>query len=134
MKIIFALMTILIVSGNNLKIGDAWMRPGAEKMGTALYFTIDNTSNEPDTLYKATSNISDNVQIHETYREGELNGMREIKQLVIEANSTIEFKPGSYHIMVMKLKKDILKGDKAEFTLYFSKAGEMKIEATAKVD
>ncbi len=134
MKIIFALMTILIVSGNNLKIHDAWMRPGAEKMGTALYFTIDNTSNEPDTLYKATSNISDNVQIHETYREGELNGMREIKQLVIEANSTIEFKPGSYHIMVMKLKKDIVKGVKAEFTLYFSKAGEMKIEAAAKVD
>ncbi len=134
MKLLFALFTILFVLGNSLKIHNAWMRPGAEKMGTALYFTIENTSNETDTLYKATSNISDNVQIHETYREGELNGMREVKKLVIEPNSTTEFKPGSYHIMVMKLKKDILKGDKAEFTLYFSKAGEMKIEATAKVN
>ena len=134
MKLLFALITILFISGNGLTIHDAWMRPGAEKMGTALYFTIDNTTNEPDTLYKVTSNISGKIQIHETYQVGELNGMREIKQLVIEPNSTIEFKPGSYHIMVMKLKKDIMKGDKAEFTLYFSKAGEVKIEAAAKVN
>jgi periplasmic copper chaperone A len=134
MKSIFALIIILFVSGDAIKIHDAWMRPGAEKMGTALYFTIDNTTSEPDTLYKVTSDISDKIQIHETYKEGELNGMREIKRLVIEPNSTIDFKPGSYHIMVMKLKKDILKGNKAEFTLYFSKAGKVKIEATAKVD
>ena len=132
MKFIFVLLIVSIFSGGTIKIHDAWMRPGAEKMGTALYFTIENTTDEPDTLYKVTSDISDKVQIHETYREGELNGMREIKQLVIEPNSTTEFKPGSYHIMVMKLKKDILKGDKAKFTLFFSKAGEIKIEATAK--
>jgi copper(I)-binding protein len=132
MKIFFALITFLFISGNNLKIHDAWMRPGAEKMGTALYFTIDNTSNEPDTLYKATSNISDNVQIHETYREGELNGMREVKQLVIEPNSTIEFKPGSYHIMVMKLKKDINVNDEEKFILFFKQAGEIEVTAKAK--
>ena len=129
MKFIFALLIVSLFSGGTIKIHDAWMRPGAEKMGTALYFTIENTT---DTLYKVTSDISDKVQIHETYREGELNGMREIKQLVIEPNATTEFKPGSYHIMVMKLKKDILKGNKAMFTLFFSKAGEIKIEATAK--
>ncbi len=134
MKLYFALIIVSIFSGHAIKIHDAWMRPGAEKMGTALYFTMDNTTSEPDTLYKVTSDISGKVQIHETYQEGELNGMREIKHLVIEPNSTINFKPGSYHIMVMKLKKDILKGSKAQFTLFFSKAGKIKIEATAKVD
>jgi copper(I)-binding protein len=34
--------------------------------------------------------------------------------------------------MLMKLKKDINDGDKAEFALHFKQAGEIKITATAK--
>jgi len=34
--------------------------------------------------------------------------------------------------MLMKLKKDIKKGDSGEVTLYFKQAGKIKISVTAK--
>jgi len=132
MILFLTIIFTFLISGDGIKIHDAWVRPGAEKMGTALYFNIENNTNEADTLYKVTSDISNKIQIHETYQEGELSGMREVNKLIVEPNSSINLKPGSYHIMVMKLKKDILKGDKAVFTLYFSKNGEIKITAGAR--
>ena len=43
-----------------------------------------------------------------------------------------ELKPGSYHVMMMGLKKELKEGDKISFTLKFKNAGELKIEAPVK--
>jgi periplasmic copper chaperone A len=115
-----------------VKVSDQWMRPGAKGMGTALYFVVENQSDVTDTLYKVTSDVSNMIQLHETFTKDEMMGMREVGKYVIEPGSSVELKPGGYHIMVMKLKKDIKSGDKAEFVLHFKIAGEVKITAEAK--
>ncbi len=108
------------------------MRPSSEKMATALYFIIENKSETADTLFQVDSDLAERVEIHETYSEGEMMGMRKVEMIVIEGNSSFELKPGAHHIMLMKLKKDINDGDKTEFALHFKQAGEIKITATAK--
>jgi len=119
-------------SGNgDIVIKDQWMRPGAEKMTTALYFTIENEGTIPDTLYSVSTEICKMVQIHETYSSGDLMGMREVEMIVIQPNSSFELKPGSNHIMVMKLVKNIAVGDESEFTLYFRNAGKINITVKA---
>lgn len=132
MIIILALLFILLPLDNEIKIIDAWMRPSSEKMATALYFTIENEGETEDTLFKIDSDLAEKVEIHETYSEGDLMGMRKVSALVIKEKSSFELKPGSYHIMLMKLKKDISDGDEGEFILHFKQAGEIKITAKAK--
>jgi len=132
MNILFAILFILFPPEDKIKIKDAWMRPSSEKMTTALYFIIENKSEKADTLYQVDSDLAERVEIHETYSEGEMMGMRKVDFIVIEGNSSFELKPGSHHIMLMKLKKDINDGDKGEFVLHFKQAGEIKITATAK--
>ena len=129
MKFLLAVFLMLFISGNEILIKDQWLRPGAEKMATALYFTVENNSNEADTLYSIESDVSKMVQLHETYSNGSVMGMREIGQIVINPGEKVELEPGGKHVMVMKLKKDLKIGDKVDFKLHFRKAGEIKITA-----
>lgn len=130
-----ALLTFLFLfytQQNNLQVKNQWLRPGAKGMGTALYFEVENPTDKPDTLYKITSDISSMIQLHETYAKDELMGMREVGEFVIEPESSLELKPGGYHIMVMKLKRDIKKSDEIEFKLHFKNAGSIIIRAKVK--
>lgn len=132
MNILFAILFVLLPIREKIIIKEAWMRPSSEKMATALYFVIENKAETADTLFKVDSDLAEKVEIHETYSEGEMMGMREVDFIVIEGKSSFELKPGAHHIMLMKLKKDIKDGDKGEFVLHFKQAGEIKITAIAK--
>ncbi len=132
MNILLTILFVLFPSDDNIKINDAWMRPSSEKMATALYFVIENNSDIADTLFQVDSELAERVEIHETYSNGDVMGMREIGMIVVQPKSSFELKPGAHHIMLMKLKQDIKDGDEGEFTLYFKKAGEVKITAIAK--
>ncbi len=133
MNILLAILLIFSNPSERIKVTDPWMRVGAQGQATGLFFKVENNSDKPDTLYKVEFEPAGLVQIHETYDAGnDMMGMREIGQLVIPAKSTVELKPGSYHVMLMKLKMDIKKGYVGEFTLYFKQAGKIKIKAEAK--
>ncbi|HSW55268.1 MAG TPA: copper chaperone PCu(A)C [Ignavibacteriaceae bacterium] len=132
MNALLAILFVLFPSDDNIKIKDAWMRPSSEKMSTALYFVIENKSETADTLFQVDSDLAERVEIHETYSEGEMMGMRKVDFIVIEGKSTFELKPGAHHIMLMKLKKDINDGDKGEFVLHFKQAGDINVTAITK--
>jgi copper(I)-binding protein len=129
---LLALLLMIFNFGGDIIIKDQWIRPGAEKMATALYFTVVNKGSEADTLYAVDTDVAKMVQIHETYSNGDVMGMREISSITIEPESLVKLEPGGMHIMVMRLKKDISNGDEIEFKLYFRKAGEISITAKAK--
>jgi len=129
---LLSIMILIFISGNGIEVKDQWLRPGAEKMATALYFTIENNSDSPDTLFSVESDISSMVQIHETYSSGDMMGMREIKELVVEPAAKTILEPGGTHIMVMKLKKDLKNGEAIKFILHFKNAGEIPITAEVK--
>ncbi len=131
MIILIAILFLLFPSEDNVIIKDAWMRPSSQNMATALYFTIENEGTTADTLFKVDSDIAGKVEIHETYSQEDMMGMRKVDFVVIDSKTSFEFKPGGYHVMLMKLKKDINDGDKENFTLYFKQAGEIKITAMA---
>ncbi|MDX1372377.1 MAG: copper chaperone PCu(A)C [Nitrososphaeraceae archaeon] len=116
----------------NINITDTWMRPNGKGMATALYFKINNTGSISDTLYKVESNLAQKIEIHETYESGDVMGMREVENIIIDPKTSFELKPGSHHIMLLKLKQDIKIGDKGEFILYFKIVGKITITAVAK--
>lgn len=133
MNAILVLLIFFLPPEDKLKIKDAWMRPSSEKMATALYFTIENTGEAADTLFQVDSDLAEKVEIHETYSEGDMMGMRKTEMIVIEGGKSFNLKPGAHHIMLMKLRKDVKVGDEAEFILHFKQACEMKITAIAQI-
>jgi copper(I)-binding protein len=115
-----------------IKIKDPWFRPAAKGMNSALYFEIVNNPSEPDTLYKAESSLAQKVEVHETFMVDDKMGMRKVESLVINPNSKVSLKPGGYHVMLIRLLKDLKKGDKGEVKLFFKTAGQITIEAVVK--
>ena len=112
---------------------DSWVRPAGKGMNTALYFRVTNNSDKADTLLYVKSSVAKMVQMHETFNKDGMMGMRQIKAVPIRAKSMLEFKPGSYHVMVMNLKEDLKKGSLAEFTLHFKYAGDIAVKAPVKM-
>ncbi len=129
MKYLILLILFFFQGDGKITIKDPWMRPAPKSFNTAFYFTVINNSSEADTLYKASSSISEEVQIHETYKKGDLMGMRPVKELIIEPQDSIVFKPGGYHIMLMNLNQDAVINHKQQVSLFFRNAGEVKVQA-----
>lgn len=129
---LLAVLLMIFNPGDDMVIKDQWIRPGAEKMATALYFTLENNGSEADTLFAVETDIAKMVQMHETYSNGDVMGMREIGEIIIEPKSSVKLEPGGKHIMVMKLKRDIEKGDEVEFKLHFKQAGKKIITAAVR--
>ena len=119
-------------SGKPIELDSAWIRPAAERMNTAVYFTLKNNTEMPIIITGASSDIAIETQVHETYRrEKDLMGMRHVEHIEIPAKSKVEFKPLGYHVMLIGLKKDIALGSGYKITLQL-KSGE-KLTFTAVV-
>ncbi|MGE5431482.1 MAG: copper chaperone PCu(A)C [Syntrophomonadaceae bacterium] len=122
------MMALPFMQQNGIEIKDAWIRPGAKDMNTALYFEIFNHTDKADTLYDVKSSLAQKVEVHETYMKGDMMGMRPVKAAAVEANSGFKFQPGGHHVMFINLRKSLKKGSSGEVTLYFRHAGEIKIK------
>ena len=132
MYFILSILFLLFPPDDKISVKDAWVRPSSENMATALYCTIENKSSKADTLFQVNCDFAGKVEIHETYSQGDMMGMRKVDFLAVDGKGSLVLKPGSYHIMVMKLKRDINERDKLNFILHFKQAGEIKIIAIAK--
>ena len=120
----------------DLTIFHPWARPAAEGQNGAAYLTIKNDGKEADTFISAESPMAEKTQIHETRDENGIMKMRAVKDGVeIKPGSSLEFKPGGYHIMLMDLKKPLEAGAMVPLTITLAKAGainvEIKVEKTA---
>ena len=134
MYIFLVLVSLLnFTSKGNLQVKDGWIRPAGKGMNTAFYFKAVNNSDKADTLLSVKSDVAKMVQMHETFNKNGMMGMRQVKAIPIRPESTLEFKPGGYHVMVMNLKIDMKKGDSAQFTLHFKYAGNIKVTAPVKM-
>lgn len=132
LAILFSFLTLIGLNHANIKIEHTWMRPAAKGMNSAMYFKVENHSSKPDTLYKVSSKVAELVQVHETFMKNGLMGMREVKFIVVPADSSIIFKPGGYHVMFIKLKKNLKVKSKVEATVYFKTEGKIKVNALVR--
>jgi len=51
-----------------------------------------------------------------------------VENIPVPASGSVELKPGSLHIMLMKLNKDLKTGDTFPLTLKYQKAGDMTVQ------
>lgn len=112
-----------------LEIESPWSRATPKGASVAAgYMKITNTGTQADRLIGGSSDIAA-FQIHETSVENGVAKMRPLTNgLEIKPGQTVEFSPGSFHIMFVGLKKPLPASDHVKATLMFEKAGAVDVE------
>jgi len=114
-----------------LRAEQAWLRTAEPGGVTAGYLMLVNDSAAPVELIGVTSDVANEIQMHETVREGAEVSMRRVERLEVAAHSRLEFRPGGNHLMLMGVRRHLAAGNNAELTLQF--ADGRRIAALAKV-
>jgi len=103
--------------------------PGAKV--TAGYFKLMNKSAEDLTITGAYSPTISKIEIHLSTIKDDVASMVKQESLIIKAGDSLEFKHGSYHLMLMELSEPLKENDSVDVILITS-AGEMLIEMPVK--
>jgi len=100
---------------------------------SAAYFTIINDGGEDDSLIGVASDAARDVSMHQTRYKDDVAEMVMIQEIVIPAGKTVELRPGSYHVMLVGVTRDLVEGKKIDLTLHFRKSGEIPVTAEIMV-
>jgi periplasmic copper chaperone A len=138
-----------------------WARTSPMVAGAgAAYMVIQNTGSAADFLLGGSSDVAKAVEVHETVAipegsaapaasagmgsgspmaspagggtGGSMMGMQKMDRLEIPAGGSVELKPGSYHLMLIDLTRELKAGEKIDITLKFEKAGDVKVTAEVR--
>jgi copper(I)-binding protein len=113
-----------------IRIEAPWLRAtpaGAEVAGG--YMKLRNAGSATDRLVGGASPVAGTFEVHEMKMEGSIMKMRELPNgLEIKPGESVELKPGSYHIMLMGLKRQLKEGETVKGSLTFEKAGTVEVE------
>lgn len=109
-------------NGEGIEAHDFWARSALKDGTSAAYMLLHNHSAEDDALTGASSDVAAAVEVHLS-KMGADGSMQMIPQesVALPADGEIELKPGSYHIMMIGLVKDLNVGDEITITLHFEK-------------
>ena len=98
----------------NITIKDAWVRAAlvtSDDVQSAGYMVIENKGGAVDTLLSVSSDSAGAIEIHESKEMEGMKGMMSMSPLPngldIPANGSVEVKPGGFHLMIMKAKKEM---------------------------
>ena len=98
-------------------VKDAWVRGTvAQQQATGAFMKI--TSASGGKLVSVSSPAAGVVEIHEMKMEGSTMKMRALPAgLDLPAGTTVELKPGAYHVMLLDLKAPLKAGDTVDLQL-----------------
>lgn len=131
----FGLCTSVGADGPEARVSHVWIRqapPGINSL--AGYFVLDNLTHRPLTLVNVTSDDFDSVMMHETVSQNGMDSMRPVERIMIPANKSVTFAPGSYHLMLMNPHRNFGIGDMVALTLIFSDQSALTILAPVRRD
>jgi periplasmic copper chaperone A len=104
--------------------------PGGQVAGA--FMSIENRGKDADRLISVTSPVAGLAQIHEMAMEGGLMKMRAVPGIELKPGSTVQLRPGGYHVMLEALKQPLKQGDEFPLTLTFEKAGSIEIKVAVE--
>ena len=130
-----SLLFFSLAASAEIIIKDAWVRTTVEEQrvtGAFMQISSDKTAK----LVAVNSPAAETAEVHEMSMQGDVMKMRRLNELVIGAGKLIELKPGSYHIMLMNLKKPVQAGSIVNLNLEFldtdGKKQIVKVKAKAR--
>ncbi len=137
----FLLTTCGAPEGPVLEARDVWARPALAGGGTetgegmgaagtgAVFMRLVNEGQQADRLLGGRTDVAEVVEIHETVMEGEVMKMQMLAEgLEVPAQGQVVLEPGSYHVMLIGLRRDLAVGDQFELELVFAESGTLLVK------
>ena len=122
------------ISTGVLDVENVWARPAADGDNGAVYFMIENGTEKEDALLSARSDIAAAVELHMSVTEGDHMSMHQQNVVTVPAGEAVTFTPGSLHVMLIGLTRELKTGDTFDITLEFENAGEKIVTVTVRDD
>ena len=114
-------------SVGSIKVENAYTRATAPGQQVAGGFLKIENKGAADQLVSASSPAAGEVQLHEMAMDGNVMKMRQVKDIPVPANGSVELKPGGLHLMFMNIKAPLAAGETVPVKLKFAKAGEVEL-------
>jgi len=127
-----ALLCLAGSAWSQVAVSDAWVRatvPGQQ--ATGLFANL--TATQDSKLVGGSSPVAGTVEIHEMKMDGDVMKMRAIASLPLPAGQAVSLKPGSYHLMLMGLKKPLPDGSSVPLKLIVEDAQKKQSTLDIKV-
>ena len=105
-----------IAAAADLEVASPWVR-GTVPAQKATGAFMQLSSKGGVSLVGVGSPAANIVEIHEMVMDNNVMKMRAVPRLEVEAGKVLELKPGSYHVMLIDLKKPLAKGEIVPITL-----------------
>ncbi len=99
---------------------------------SAVYMTIVNTGSTADQLVNITTDVAEAAELHITIIENNVGQMRPVPAVDVPAKGQVELRSGSYHVMLIDVKRTLAPGDTVPLTLTFQNAGEIQVTAEVR--
>ncbi|MBF0401593.1 MAG: copper chaperone PCu(A)C [Magnetococcales bacterium] len=116
-----------------LQILDPWIREAPPVMQTlAAYMTINNPSQQEQTIVAVSSSVFSKVGIHETVQQEGMSMMEARERLVIAPNSRLQLAPGGYHLMLVTPQKPLKAKDRVPMTVTLGDGSKVTFEAEVR--
>ena len=121
------------MDGEGVEAHDYWVRAAMAGGNSAAYMLLHNHGTEDDALISASSDVADAVELHlsQMKADGTMEMIQQEK-IALPADGEVELKPGSYHVMLIGLKQDLMAGSEITITLTFEHAGEITLTVPVK--
>lgn len=119
---------------SKVEVTNAWARATApaQKVG-AIYLDLRSTT--PARLISAASAVASRVEIHNMKMENNVMKMYPVEAIDLPAGQSVRLAPGGYHVMLIDLKRDLVKGDTVPVTLTIEQSNKARqtLEVRAEV-
>nr|WP_319516541.1 copper chaperone PCu(A)C [uncultured Cohaesibacter sp.] len=126
-------LSCLAAEAAEWKVGDItvsapFARASAGMANAGGGFMQITNEGDADRLIAASADVGKMTELHTHIKDGDVMRMRQVDAIDVPAHGEVALKPGSYHVMFMKLKAPLKKGETFPLELTFEKAGKVTIE------
>ncbi|GAB1716926.1 MAG: hypothetical protein NTAFB05_19680 [Nitrobacter sp.] len=116
--LIFAASTAAVANG--ITIDKPWLRFIIKDRPAGGYFTLHNGTDRNVELTGASSIGCRMMMLHQSKEIGGVEKMLPVKSVTVPAHGTLNFTPGSYHLMCMNPKSTVIVGRTVPVILRFA--------------
>jgi len=117
-------------SAPGVAVTDAMIRlPAVPGTPGAAYFTVSQGSGAPRKLVSVYVEGTGRAEMHETVTEGGVSKMQQVKDVPLEAGKSVQFKPGSMHVMLFDVADTLKAGTNTELTVTLDNGDKVSVPA-----
>jgi copper(I)-binding protein len=112
----------------DLSVTGAWIRLLPGDLPAGGYFVLRNETDGPVELIGARAPDFARIELHQSVERNGLQTMVRIDRVPVPPRSTVEFRPGGYHLMLMGRRHPLAVGDTVHVTLTLADGAEIGVD------